>query len=217
MSTTNKRPPRSRRSVAVKMRRAPCTQCGMRGSRDGTLCAYCRKLNSRRKPTQTAEQRFMSHVSIEGSCWIWTGHINASGYGACNIGKFTLAHRWAYAHFTGVDITGLELHHNPEICGKRSCVNPAHVSPVLPGEHPDKPTVLNQAKTHCPKGHPYSGANLYVDGIGSRHCRECRRVAGNTYYWQHHEQERKKQAIYAKAHPRKKKSAALMLKKPFAT
>ncbi len=31
----------------------------------------------------------------------------------------------------------------------------------------------NQAKTHCPKGHPYSGANLRIDTNGARRCRVC--------------------------------------------
>lgn len=38
----------------------------------------------------------------------------------------------------------------------------------------------NSAKTHCPKGHPYSGDNLVIvrrsDGKTQRECRECRRV-----------------------------------------
>lgn len=36
----------------------------------------------------------------------------------------------------------------------------------------------HDAKTHCPRGHPYAGPNLYVrpDGTG-RGCRACRRRA----------------------------------------
>ena len=30
-------------------------------------------------------------------------------------------------------------------------------------------------KTHCPAGHPYDDENTYVDPIGNRHCRACRR------------------------------------------
>lgn len=36
-------------------------------------------------------------------------------------------------------------------------------------------------KTHCPKGHPYSGDNLYVSPDGRRHCRECGRAATAEY------------------------------------
>lgn len=31
----------------------------------------------------------------------------------------------------------------------------------------------NRAKTHCPRGHPYSGDNLYVNKLGRRNCRAC--------------------------------------------
>lgn len=31
------------------------------------------------------------------------------------------------------------------------------------------------ARTHCPRGHEYSGENLYVTPQGHRHCKECRR------------------------------------------
>ena len=32
----------------------------------------------------------------------------------------------------------------------------------------------NRVKTHCPKGHPYTGDNLYVDPKGNRRCRACK-------------------------------------------
>lgn len=34
-----------------------------------------------------------------------------------------------------------------------------------------------KAKTHCPRGHPYSGSNLWIDPIrGWRQCRACSRL-----------------------------------------
>ena len=32
---------------------------------------------------------------------------------------------------------------------------------------------INSRKTHCPKGHPYYGNNLYRHPDGSRKCRAC--------------------------------------------
>lgn len=32
----------------------------------------------------------------------------------------------------------------------------------------------NVHKTHCPRGHPYSGSNLYIDPKGNRRCRACK-------------------------------------------
>jgi len=34
---------------------------------------------------------------------------------------------------------------------------------------------VNSVKTHCPKGHPYDGENLYVSPRGYRNCRACAR------------------------------------------
>lgn len=34
----------------------------------------------------------------------------------------------------------------------------------------------NALKTHCPKGHPYSGENLYTTSLGHRQCRACIRA-----------------------------------------
>lgn len=39
---------------------------------------------------------------------------------------------------------------------------------VMRAPHP------NTLKTHCPKGHPYLGSNLYVDPKGNRRCRACK-------------------------------------------
>jgi len=35
--------------------------------------------------------------------------------------------------------------------------------------------------THCRRGHPYSGANLYVTPTGKRVCKECSRIAKRKY------------------------------------
>jgi hypothetical protein len=40
-----------------------------------------------------------------------------------------------------------------------------------------RPVLRSSERDACGKGHPYSGANLYVDPKGNRHCRECRQQA----------------------------------------
>jgi len=42
---------------------------------------------------------------------------------------------------------------------------------------------INKAKTHCPKGHPYSGKNLAVEKRGSRACLACRTEGKHRRYW----------------------------------
>lgn len=34
----------------------------------------------------------------------------------------------------------------------------------------------NKDKTHCKRGHPLTGDNLYIDGSGFRRCRECIKI-----------------------------------------
>lgn len=38
-----------------------------------------------------------------------------------------------------------------------------------------------KALTHCRRGHPYSGENLYISREGKRHCKECNRIAKRKY------------------------------------
>src|SRR6267378_5222345 len=126
-------------------------------------------------------RRFMAFVrKNQNGYWIWEGRLNASGYGTFRDGKMWLSHRWAY-RFIGDRSLPPELHH--AVCRVRRCANPDHVTPVDPDKHPDKPSVLNLLKEACPKGHPYTGENLYVDRIGHRHCRECRRQCAIRYYF----------------------------------
>lgn len=35
--------------------------------------------------------------------------------------------------------------------------------------------------THCPKGHPYDGENLYFGSQGERRCRMCHRASQKKY------------------------------------
>ena len=37
---------------------------------------------------------------------------------------------------------------------------------------------IHRAKTHCPRGHPYEGDNLYVSPKGDRFCMTCQRERG---------------------------------------
>lgn len=144
--------------------------------------------------TMTILDRFMSHVrKIETGCWIWTGSLNAEGYGTFKDGKKTwLAHRWAYKHIGKHDLVP-ELHHK---CRVRACVNHKDLEPTDPLTHPDKPSVLNLLKKECPAGHPYDEVNTYVDSRGHRHCRECRKEANMRSYWKRWKKVRKAQKEY---------------------
>lgn len=70
------------------------------------------------------------------------------------------------------------LDHVAERCGSTRCFNVEHLEDVSRGENSRRSRVIqaNLRKTHCPQGHPYSGANLrVVKSSGNRQCRKCDR------------------------------------------
>lgn len=123
-------------------------------------------------------RRFFAKVRVaENGCWEWTGARDDDGYGYFRPpdGKIYRAHRVSYEICFGPIPDGLCTDH---LCRNRSCVNPMHLEPVTWRENVlrgDTGPARNLAKTHCHKGHPLSGENLYVRPNGWRICKECRR------------------------------------------
>jgi hypothetical protein len=98
----------------------------------------------------------------------------------------TYAHRFAYSVLVGPIPDGLQIDH---LCRNEMCVNPEHLEPVtqrinmLRGTGPQ---AVNAQKTHCPKGHPLSGNNVYAHtvratGTPGRRCRTCNTEAAREY------------------------------------
>lgn len=110
-------------------------------------------------------------------CWLWMGTIDhTTGYGRFWYdNKNGMPHRASYEIYKGEIPDGLTIDH---LCSNRICVNPDHLDPCPSGENtlrsPNTLTKINSLKTHCPKGHPYSGENLVEYG-GRRYCRICRK------------------------------------------
>jgi hypothetical protein len=131
----------------------------------------------------TTTERLWQKVQKTDSCWLWTGAINNSGYGLFWYNKkMRLAHRIAYETIKGCIPEGMQLDH---LCRVRQCVNPNHLEIVtskvntLRGEGVAS---NNAKKTHCPRGHSYSGDNLFFDKRGYRNCRECHRINSRLRY-----------------------------------
>jgi hypothetical protein len=116
-------------------------------------------------------------------CWLWTGCINAKGYGwAFSEGRSRHVHRIVYELLVGEIPRGFHVDH---LCRVRNCCAPWHLEPVTPAENaarglPGKRGSRERARTHCPAGHEYSGSNVFIKN-GSRECRECGRVRQRAY------------------------------------
>jgi hypothetical protein len=125
--------------------------------------------------------RFMGKVRVqEDGCWEWQGTRDRDGYGSFSQGGRSLrAHRCMLLFVDRVIPPGLVTDH---LCRNRGCVNPSHLEAV------DNSTNCRRGeratKTHCVRGHPLSGDNLYVwpGRPTDRGCKACRRACVAAHY-----------------------------------
>ena len=119
-------------------------------------------------------------VDHETGCWIWIGAKRECGggiwYGVYN---HIYAHRIAYELFKGSIPEGFVVDHR---CSFGLCVNPDHLDAVSQTENVRRTVERgrNSARTrptHCPRGHPYAGDNLYLRHGKHASCRTCQRDA----------------------------------------
>lgn len=145
--------------------------------------------------------RFWRKVQpIDRGCWLWLASKTPGprgGYGQYGIssGHMIAAHLHLYRTLVGPVPAGLQLDHT---CRVRHCVNPQHLEPVTARENSRRGigfAAVNARATHCPQGHAYTPRNVRMYK-GSRHCRQCGCVAGQTY------RERNKLVVQAKARVR---------------
>jgi HNH endonuclease len=123
-------------------------------------------------------------------CIRWDGFLTR-GYGRINIsGRSKLAHHAAWELVNGPVPEGLTLDHlchnadpvcrEGDDCPHRACINLDHLGLATPTENVLRGKSAwadNARKTRCPKGHPLSGANLFVEpSTGRRRCLICKRA-----------------------------------------
>jgi len=133
-------------------------------------------------------ERFYTPEPTSG-CWLWTGDVNAYGYGQMYAGKVEkrsrrlLAHRCAWELLRGPIPHGLELDH---LCRNHACVNPDHLEPVTHAENMARSARARQ--THCKHGHELTPENVLVRRRGpggtwkTRRCRQCYRAENTRAY-----------------------------------
>lgn len=144
----------------------------------------------------------------ESGCWIWMGALTNNGYGrAKRNGKTVVAHRVVHEALAGNIDEGMTLDH---LCRVRCCVNPAHMEVVTPRVNVlrgETVTAKNAAKTHCKRGHPLEGDNLFVRKDGRRRCRACERASQKRF--KSKPEQKAKHAAYERA-----KRKELKMKQP---
>lgn len=115
-------------------------------------------------------------------CFLWLGDINKDGYGGVrHRGRSLLAHRAAWEDKYGPPPAGKYVLHT---CDQPCCINTNH---LYIGTQSDnmrdavrRGRNQNTKKTHCKRGHPLSGKNLYSytnKGRPARCCYACHNSA----------------------------------------
>ena len=79
----------------------------------------------RPRPRTDPAEFFARNVDHSGSCAVWTGRVNANGYGTMKRGgRSVLAHRYSWEQENGPIPDGAHIDH---VCHNPACVNVAHL------------------------------------------------------------------------------------------
>jgi hypothetical protein len=138
------------------------------------------------KPRYKTASSKVGWLVMENGCHIWQGCKDGCGYGVVRFeGKTRRVHRVRYTLEVGEIPEGMELDHFA--CDTPACCNPEHVRPASHYENVLRGRSFaaeNAAKTHCPKGHPYTPENAipWFAARGRKSCRACNVVASAAYY-----------------------------------
>lgn len=125
----------------------------------------------------TTRENFWDKVEATGFCWLWTGYVRRTGYGAVGFeGRKWLVHRLAYEILVGPIPDGLVIDH---LCRVKHCVNPDHLEPVTAEENTRRGFGVGakfSRRTHCLNGHEWTEENTGMRGGKWRYCKSCERT-----------------------------------------
>jgi hypothetical protein len=113
--------------MARKQFTKTCLGCGSQFSRPYNTTRYCSQQCAQPRTTiENVIEKLMANRAVTASgCWLWTGGVSASGYGAITIsGKLEGVHRAAYAAFIGPIPDGKMVLHS---CDVRLCFAKSHL------------------------------------------------------------------------------------------
>lgn len=131
---------------------------------------------------------FWQHVDARPlGCWPWLGYA-PEGYGVLSVVARSFpgrqwrvqAHRLSWEIRNGPIPERHVLDHTK--CRNPICVNPSHMTPMLPAEHarqPDSRIAALKAQTHCKRGHPFTEKSWHLRRDTKtyiRICRECKNI-----------------------------------------
>lgn len=157
-----------------------CATCGgpiLKRDRAREYCSMeCRNKGKRGRPSSRRKSFDDYPAPVrdpESGCLRWQGPHHTNGYGV--MGRGRLAHREAWERAVGPIPDGMTIDHVADRgCVHKDCVEVAHLEVVSQPENTSRSAKSREqrARTHCPKGHPYSGQNL-ITRRGKRECRTC--------------------------------------------
>ena len=133
-------------------------------------------------------ERLWRKVDKTAACWLWTAALDTNGYGQFSVpGKPRKpAHKVVFEMLVEDVPRGLTLDH---LCREKRCVNPSHLEIVTAAENTMRGNsmgAINKAKTHCKRGHAFTGHNLQdakKNGkVVGRRCRQCSSEWGKEDY-----------------------------------